>query len=406
MPLILCLMDNIDEIVSQSSINLNDTETAFSYRSNEELQFSYFIFRMFKNSSLVSFFSSMGLLALKLRLPIDWIIKKTIFRQFCGGTSINDCESTIQKLGEANVGSILDYSVEAAQKETDFDNTRDELIKILKMSKGNSYIPFGCLKMTGMARHDILEKVSAGKELKPNEKELYLKALKRLETVCKTAYDSDTRLFIDAEETWIQVAIDKMAEAMMIKFNKEKPIVYTTLQMYRYDRIDYLNQLINQAKSQGWKLGVKFVRGAYLEKENLRAKEKGYPTPMQADKKSTDRDYNLALKISVENLDIISICAGSHNDKSCLYLTELMKSNKIAKDFKGIYFSQLYGMSDNISFVLGAEGYNVTKYLPYGPVRFTTPYLIRRAQENTSVAGQTGKELNIITQEIKRRKTA
>ena len=192
----------------------------------------------------------------------------------------------------------------------------------------------------------------------------------------------------------------------MIKFNKKKPIIYTTLQMYRHDRIDYLNQLINQAKTQGWKLGVKFVRGAYLEKENLRAKEKGDPTPMQADKKSTNRDYNLALQISVENLDTISICAGSHNDKSCLYLTELMKSNKIAKDLKGIYFSQLYGMSDNISFVLGAEGYNVTKYLPYGPVRFTTPYLIRRAQENTSVAGQTGKELNIITQEIKRRKTA
>jgi len=399
-------MIDFEKLVKQSPINLNDTEVAFKYRSNEELQFSYFIFRLFKNPGLVSFFSSLGLLALKLRLPVDWIIKKTIFRQFCGGTSIKDCENTIQKLGEAHVGSILDYSVEAAQKEEDFDRTRDELVKILKMSKGNPYIPFGCLKMTGMARHDILEKVSAGKELKPNEKELFLKALKRLELVCQTAFDSDTRLFIDAEETWIQVAIDNMAEAMMAKFNKKKPIVYTTLQMYRKDRLNYLNQLLQKAKTGGWFLGVKFVRGAYLEKENLRAKELGYPSPMQPNKPSTDQDYNEALRISVENISLISICAGSHNDSSCLYLTELMKQNNIAKDFKGIYFSQLFGMSDNISFVLGAEGYNVTKYLPYGPVRFTTPYLIRRAQENTSVAGQTGKELSLVEREIKRRKTA
>ena len=398
-------MSEVKTLVAQSKINLSDTETAFKYRNTKELQFSYWIFSLFKSPGIVKFFSGLTLFALNLKLPIGWIIKKTIFRQFCGGTSINDCLPTIEKLGKAHVNSILDYSVEAAQKEEDLDRTRDELIKILKLSKNNPNIPFGCLKMTGMAKFSLLQKVTEGKTLTPQEKDSYLKAIKRLEAVCQTAYDADTRLFIDAEETWIQGAIDKMAESMMVKFNKKKPIVYTTLQMYRNDTLEYLKKLIERAKNEGWYLGVKFVRGAYLEKENERAKEKGYPTPMQPNKAATDRDYNEALKVSVENLEIISICAGSHNDESCIYLTELIKLNNIPKNHQGIYFSQLFGMSDNISFVLGAEGYNVTKYLPYGPVRFTTPYLIRRAQENTSVAGQTGKELNMIGQELARRRS-
>lgn len=398
-------MQQVETLVKRSTINLNDTQTAFSYRSNDELNFSLFIFKLFKNPALVNFFSGLTLFALKLHLPIEWIIKKTIFRQFCGGTSITDCYDTIEKLGNHNVKSILDYSVEAAQKEEDFDKTRDELIKILKMSANNPNIPFGCLKMTGMAKFSILQKVTEGKTLTENEKNLYLKALQRLETVCQTAYDSNTKLFIDAEETWIQGAIDKMAESMMVKFNKKSPIVYTTLQMYRHDRIDYLKQLIQKAKTEGWYLGVKFVRGAYLEKENQRAKELGYPSPMQSSKTNTDNDFNQALNISVEHIETIAICAGSHNDTSCLYLTELMKDKNLQNNDTRIYFSQLFGMSDNISFQLAHHGYNVTKYLPYGPVRFTTPYLIRRAQENTSVAGQTGKELNLISQEIKRRKT-
>lgn len=402
---IMQAMTPVDELVKKTTINLNDTQTAFNYRTTEELKFSHLIFRMFKNTKLVNFLSNLTLFALKINLPIQSLIKATVFRQFCGGTTINDCDKTIEKLAKGKVGSILDYSVEAAQKEHDFDKTRDELIKILNKSKNNPNIPFGCLKMTGLVRFSILEKITSGKELNDKEKELYRKALNRLEDVCRTAFNCDTRIFIDAEETWIQEAIDRMAETMMITFNKTKPIVYTTLQMYRNDRIEYLNKLIEMAKTHQFYLGIKFVRGAYLEKENLRAIEMGYKSLMNETKQATDNAFNEALKISVENIQYVAICAGTHNDKSSLYLTELMAQHNISKNDKRIYFSQLFGMSDNISFVLAQHGYNVTKYLPYGPVKFTMPYLIRRAQENTSVAGQTGKELQLISTELKRRRS-
>ena len=399
-------MDNeLNDYVNRSTIDLKDTKTAFSFRGNEELRFSYLIFKMFKSPGLVNFFGNLALFALKIHLPIGWIVKRTIFRQFCGGASINDCENSIATLGNHNVGSILDYSVEAAQKESDFDKTKNELIHILEKSKGNPNIPFGCLKMTGLAKHSILEKVSAGEELSFSEKKLYLKGVQRLDEICEMAAKCDTHLFIDAEETWIQIAIDKLAESMMAKYNKSKPIVYTTLQMYRHDRLAYLKELIAKSKQHGYYTGIKFVRGAYLEKEHLRAQEKGYQTPINPNKQATDDAYNLALKTSVANLDFVWICAGTHNEKSSIYLTELMSEKQIPKSDQRIYFSQLYGMSDNISFVLAKNGYNTSKYLPYGPVRFTMPYLIRRAQENSAVAGQTSKELQLIEAEIKRRKS-
>lgn len=398
------MIDQVKEYVNRSPFTFTDTKTALKFRSTEELRFSMLIFSMFKSPATVNLLANLTLFFLKIKLPIEWIIKRTIFRQFCGGTSMSDCDATIEKLGSHNVGSILDYSVEAAQKEADFDKTRDELLRILDRSKGDNNIPFGCLKMTGLIKVDVLQKVTEEKELTPDEQKYYLKGLKRLESVCQRAYDNGTRLFIDAEESWIQGAIDKMAESMMAKYNKEKAVVYTTLQMYRHDRIAYLKEMIAKAQQQGFVLGVKFVRGAYLDKENERAKELGYPTPMQPNKQATDHDFNVAMVISLDNKPYISICAGTHNEDSCIYLTELMRERGIAKDDPTIYFSQLYGMSDNISFILAQEGYNVAKYLPYGPVKFTMPYLVRRAQENTAVSGEASKELRLISKELKRRK--
>ncbi|UTW60985.1 proline dehydrogenase family protein [bacterium SCSIO 12741] len=384
--------------------SFDDTAVAFKHKSNGELRLTWLVFYLMKRPSWVKLSTGMTLFALRLRLPIEGMIKATIFKQFCGGESIADASDTYNMLKANGIEAILDYSVEGQENEETFDHVRDELLRLIDNAKKNSKVPTTCMKVTGVARFALLEKVSADQELSDSEKQEYNRVVSRLDQLCKKAHNLGVKLYIDAEESWIQIAIDRLAEVMMQKYNGEQAIVYTTLQLYRHDKVAYLNELIEKAKNQSFKLGVKLVRGAYLEKENLRAAKMGYATPIQPNKESTDRDYNEALKRVVENINTVEVCAGTHNERSAAYLCELMAEKGLPNNHPSIFFSQLFGMSDNISFILANSGYNVSKYLPYGPVRYTMPYLIRRAEENTSVSGQMGKELQLVLNEMDRRK--
>jgi len=388
----------------KSSISFENTAIAFEHKSNKELNFSIFIFKIMNNARLVAFLTFLTKIALKIHLPISPLVKATIFKQFCGGTSINDCDSTIKQIGKAGIGAILDYSVEGAEEEEVFETTKNELIKIILKAKNNNNIPVSCMKITGIARFSLLEKLSTGNELNESEKEEYRKVFVRFQEICNTAKQSNVPIYVDAEESWIQPAIDRLVESMMRIYNKEKAIIFTTLQMYRWDKLEHFNKLIEEAKHERFVVGIKFVRGAYMEKENERAEKFGYKTPIQGNKQASDNDYNKALEIAIKNINLVSICAGTHNEKSSLLLAELMEMYSIEKNDSRIYFSQLYGMSDHISYNLAVNGYNVTKYLPYGPVNSTVPYLIRRAEENSSISGQMGKELRLLLLEKARRK--
>ncbi len=383
--------------------SFSNTEVAFRSKTTGELKFTALIFRLMGSPGLVSFSTNLTTIALNLRLPIKWIIKRTIFKQFCGGEKIQECTSTYKMLQENNIEAILDYSVEGQSKESDFNQVKDELLQLVENAKKHAKVPTTCMKITGIARFEILEKVSSDSDLSQAEKQEYANVISRLEAICKKAHELGVKIYIDAEESWIQIAIDRLAEVMMQKYNGSSAIVYTTLQMYRHDRLEYLKTLIQKSAQNNFVLGVKIVRGAYLEKENNRAKEKHYPTPLQPTKKATDNDYNAAIKLIVEHINTVELCAGTHNEKSAELLCELMSEKKLPNNHASVFFSQLFGMSDNISFNLADKGYNVSKYLPYGPVKDTMPYLIRRAQENTSIAGQMGRELTLITSELKRR---
>jgi proline dehydrogenase len=354
---------------------------------------------------MVKFGKSATNFALKTHLPIKGIIKKTIFSQFCGGETIDECEKTTANLGSFGIGTILDYSVEGKTSSEDFEKTTLEIIATIEKAKNSKHIPFAVFKVTGIAQHHILEKANLDESVLNESENFELQAIKsRVERICQKAFDNDVAVFIDAEETWIQDIIDRLTEDMMLMFNKEKAIVFNTLQMYRHDRIDFLNKAIEKARANQFHYGIKLVRGAYMEKERDRAKEKGYLSPIQPDKFSSDRDYNLALEIIVKNIDILALCAGTHNEESSLFLTELLAKNNIEPTDKRIYFAQLLGMSDHISYNLSNAMYNVAKYVPYGPIKEVMPYLLRRADENTSVAGQTGRELSLILKEKTRRK--
>jgi len=388
----------------KKTVSFKDTTIAFEHLNDGELNFSYFIFRLMGNPFFVKVSSQMALISLKLHLPVEWVIKASTFRQFCGGETIDECKKVVQKLSTAGIGAILDYSVEGQERESDFDETTNELLEVVELAGKEPGIPIGCMKVTGIARFKLLEKVSANETLSSEESDEYERVKQRLQKLCQAASDKQVPLYIDAEETWIQVAIDQLAEAMIKQFNGQRAIVFTTLQMYRHDRLSYFHQLIEQARTNNYILGVKIVRGAYLEKENRRAEEKGYTTFMQSSKPNTDKDYNAALALAIDNIDQVEICAGTHNEDSCKRLVELMAAKKLPNNHGSVYFSQLYGMSDYLSYNLSKSGYNVTKYLPYGPVKSAIPYLIRRAQENTAIAGQMGKELKLIVAEKKRRK--
>lgn len=387
------------------AIDFNNTEVAFKGKTSFQLQKAYWLFKIVSSKSMVSLGSAVTKTALALRLPINYPIKKTIFQQFCGGEYINECDTTIKELSTFNIGTILDYSVEGKESNDDLDATTNEIIKTIEKAKDNDGIPFAVFKPTGVSKFSFLEKANEGYDnLSEEEKAEYQKVFLRIDKICKTAHDLKVPVFIDAEDSWIQDTIDRIANEMMSRYNKEEVYVYNTIQMYRWDRLDFLKDSHALAKEKGFKLGVKLVRGAYMEKERARAKEKGYKSPIQDNKVNADKDYNLALAYCVENVEDISLCGGTHNEKSSLHLADLIEKNGIAKNDKRIFFAQLLGMSDHISYNLANEGYNVAKYVPYGPIREVLPYLIRRAEENTSVSGQTGRELSLIIKERKRRK--
>ncbi len=382
-------------------ISFANTENAFKAKSNKELKQAYWLFKLIGNPFLVKMGATFGPLGLKI--GFKGFIKNTIFKQFVGGETIHDCQPTIDHLGRYNIGTILDYSVEGKESEHDFENCFNETLETIHKAKADKNIPFCVFKVTGLARFDLLVKVSANEKLNEAETNEWQKVKNRVNTICKTAFDSNQAIFIDAEESWIQQAIDDLANDNMKAFNKEKVIVYNTYQFYRHDRLAYLTTTLNDAKQNGYKVGAKFVRGAYMEKERKRASEMNYSSPIQSTKQNSDSDYNKALHLFIDNVEHMAVCAGTHNEESSLLLVKLMEEKNILSNDKRIYFSQLLGMSDHISFNLSLNGYNVAKYVPYGPVKEVLPYLIRRAQENTSVKGQTGRELNLIMQEKKRR---
>lgn len=388
-----------------AKISFDDLENSFAFRNENEIRRAYWLFKAISFPSVVKIGSSLGTAALKFHLPIKGLIKITIFKHFCGGEDINECYSTIDRLGKLGVGSILDYSVEGKEDEVEFDHSCEEIIATVKRAQHDAYIPFSVFKVTGLGRFSLLEKVSSKLQLSSEEASEYSRIKERVRKICEEGYNLGVRVFIDAEESWIQPAIDEMATLMMEKFNKNSATIYNTIQLYRNDRLEFLKESHRRANEGNYQLGLKLVRGAYMEKERERAAAMGYSSPIHADKAASDVDYDNALKFCVEHIDIISICAGTHNEKSSLFLTSLMAEHGISNHDERIYFSQLLGMSDHISFNLAKAGYRVAKYVPYGPVAAVIPYLTRRAQENTSIAGQTGRELTLLDAELKRRKS-
>lgn len=382
--------------------SFDNTENAFKAKSNSDLNRSYWLFKLIGNPSLVKFGATVTPLA--LNVGFKGLIKSTIFKQFVGGENISDCSKTVEQLGKYNIGTILDYSVEGKESETDFDACCKETIETIHRANNDKNIPFCVFKVTGLARFALLEKVSAKQSLSASETEEWNRVKNRVHTIAKAAFDASQPLFIDAEESWIQPAIDELADNSMAEFNKEKVIVYNTYQLYRKDRLDFLKTSFEKAKQGNYFIGAKLVRGAYMEKERARAAEMNYPSPIQNTKEDTDRDYDLAVEFCMQHIDRFGLCAGTHNEHSSLRLVKSIEQKNISKNDKRIYFSQLLGMSDHISYNLSIDGYNVAKYVPYGPVKEVLPYLIRRAQENTSVKGQTGRELSLIIKEKQRRK--
>ncbi len=392
--------------MSNSGVSFENTEKAFISKDNQELKHSLWLFKLMGNTTLVKVFSKLILFAIKIGLPVSLPIKLTIFKQFCGGESIEESKNVVYKLKVSNIGSILDYSVEGKENENDFCNTKDEILRIIKVAEANPAIPYTSLKLTGIARLSLLEKLNSKQELNKEEQFEFKKVRERLIEICNNASSSGVPIYFDAEESWIQDAIDTLAEEMMDINNKKTAIVLTTLQMYRWDRIEYLKGLIKKARDKNFRIGIKLVRGAYMEKENLRASQMGYKSPIQSNKENTDIDFDKAVDICLESIDIVTLCAGTHNEASTMHLVNKMAELKINNDHSHVYFSQLYGMSDHITYNLADAGYNVTKYLPYGPVKSVMPYLIRRVEENTGISGQMGRELRLIVEEKNRRQNS
>jgi proline dehydrogenase len=388
-------------------ISFEDTSVAFSYKSNAALRKANFIFSLVNHPWISSVAIGSTKLALKLHLPVEGLIKKTAFDHFCGGVSIDNCDDEISTLSGYGVGTILDYSVEGEASETGFDQTLEETLRTIRKAKTNPQgIPFSVFKVTGLANMELLEKIQRREALSPAEKDAYQRVQKRVDAICSLAYASGIPVLIDAEETWIQEPVDALAYEMMARYNREKAIVFNTYQLYRKATLQNLKDAFQEALQKGYHLGAKLVRGAYMEKERARAAEMGYEDPIQPDKAASDKAFNEALEFSVANLQQMAFMCGSHNEQSNLFLTQLMKQHGVPNSDDRVWFAQLYGMSDNISFNLAKAGYKVAKYMPYGPVRSVMPYLFRRATENTSVAGQSSRELILIRKELKRRRSA
>ena len=379
-----------------------DTKTAFALKTDAELDRAYFLFKMIQSEPLVRIGTAITNFALKAHMPVEQLIRASVFDHFCGGVNEVDCLPVIDKMYTKNVHAVLDFSVEGKEAENQFDVAFEKILKTIDFAYERKSIPFAVFKPTGFGRFALYQKVTEGTALNAAEKSEWERVLNRFEVVCKSASDKDVPLLIDAEESWMQGAADDLIEKLMEKYNTKKAIVFNTLQMYRWDRLDYLKKLYQRAQTKGFLVGMKVVRGAYMEKERNRAKEKGYKSPICETKQVTDDNYNAAIEFMMDNAGLLF--AGTHNEERTYRLIELAKEKEISNDDDHLWFGQLYGMSDHISFNLANEGYNVAKYLPFGPVRDVMPYLIRRAEENTSVAGQTSRELSLLKAERKRRK--
>lgn len=391
-----------------SPLSFENTAIAFKGKDDAALRRSYWLFKLIGNPSMVRIGGTLTNFALGIGFPIGWLIKNNIFAQFCGGETVEECKAASARLAEYGIGTILDYSVEGKEKESDFDATADEIIRTVDAAKGNPHIPFCVFKVTGVARFELLEKqneVVRGhlKQLTEKDQAEWSRVVQRVLRICQAAYDADQRIFIDAEDSWIQDAIDSLCHDMMEKFNHQAPIVYNTVQLYRHDRLEFLKNAHAWAKEKGLHYAVKLVRGAYMEKEGKRAAEMGYQNPIQPSKEATDRDFNAGVQYCLDNIQDMALCCGSHNEESSMLLAQWMEERGVVKNDNRVAFAQLFGMSDHISYNLADAGYNVVKYLPYGPIKEVMPYLLRRAQENTSVKGQTSRELGLILKEKRRR---
>jgi proline dehydrogenase len=390
--------------MSDFKLDFQDTATAFADKSNAELKEKYRLFKLMNSPFLNSLGTRAAKFALSLGLPVEGLIKSTIFEHFCGGETIEESEPAIRKLGESHIGTILDYSIEGKSEEADFERTKEEIIRTIKRAKDDPNIPFAVFKVTGIAPLGTLEKLSKKKRLDAKGQAKCERIHNRVQEICEYAYTVGQPVFIDAEESWIQDAIDRLAAEMMAKYNRQEPIVFNTLQMYRTDRLEYLKEARREANREGYILGAKLVRGAYMEKERARAEEQGYPSPIQPDKEATDHDYDAAVDYCLDHIDDVAFVAATHNEKSTQRLVRKMHDRGIDQNHPHIFFSQLFGMSDNLSYILADNGYSVSKYVPYGPVKDAVPYLIRRANENSSVTGQVSRELDLIEKELRRRK--
>jgi proline dehydrogenase len=394
----------VDNSDSRFPIHFEDTAIAFQHKSDRDLLLSHLIFLLTKRPFLVKFLSRAAKLSLSMGLPVKPLIKATVFRQFCGGETRREYQKVIAQLGRSSIGAILDYSVEGGGDEAGFEETKNAILQTIQQAGSDKNIPCACMKMTGIVAESQLEKMTARGALSKEDEPAWERLKQRLSDICKQAEEGGTPIYIDAEESWIQGVIDDLAEEMMLIFNQKKAIVFTTLQMYRTDRVDYFKRLIENARRNTFLLGVKIVRGAYMEQERERARHWGYPSPIHPDKPATDRAFDEILRIFMDHIGEVEICVGTHNETSCKLLTRFMAERGLSNDHPHVYFSQLYGMSDHISYNLADAGYNVTKYLPFGPVASTLPYLARRAEENTAIAGQMSKELKIIARERQRRR--
>lgn len=381
--------------------DFNNTAQAFAHLSDAELRKAIVLFQTVGNPRLVRIGKVLMNLALRLRIPVGWAIRPTVYAHFCGGESIEHCEPAVAKLAASNVYTILDYSAEGKDSERDLDESCAEILRTIRTAQHDNRMAFNVFKVSGVAPNHLLEAVSAKGQY---DLAAWERVKLRVGRICAAAAESNGRLFIDAEESWLQPAIDQLAIDEMRRHNGSRAVVFNTVQLYRRDRLAYLEGLTEVATREGWHVGVKLVRGAYMEKERERAAALGYPSPIQPDKASTDRDFDAALAWCVDRLDRIAMCNGSHNVASNERLCVLMQERSVARTDERVWFAQLLGMSDPISFNLAAEGYNVAKYVPYGPIREAVPYLIRRAEENTSVAGQTSRELSLLRKERQRRK--
>ncbi|NJN40917.1 MAG: proline dehydrogenase [Flammeovirgaceae bacterium] len=388
----------------EPKVTFEDTSVAFSYKNISELKRANFVFSIVNNPFGSAVAIGLVKVALFLRLPVKGLIKKTVFFHFCGGETIEQSDQTILKLSDHSVNTILDYSVEGAHTEAGFDQTLEEILRTFDKAKSNSHIPFCVFKITGMASIDLLAKVQQNEKLTDAEEIAFARVKARVDKICSKAHAYSVPVLIDAEDSWIQRPLDEMVTEMMQKYNTETAIVFNTYQMYRVEMLRNLKDAFHHATMHNYFLGAKLVRGAYMEKERERAEKMKYNDPILPTKEATDENFNAALQFCIDNKQRVSVMCGSHNEYSNKFLAVLLEKHSMQKNDKRVWFAQLLGMSDNISFNLAKQGYNVCKYVPYGPVEAVMPYLFRRAEENTSVAGQSSRELSLIRKELKRRK--